>query len=425
MGGSARTGVAAFVAAVCAIAMLVANVSRAQTNTPLGNVNANRFRPAPGPGNYVETDGAQLSGHLEGSAGLMFDFASEPLSLFGVECTGPDLMNCGSQEVRTDLVSYMASFNLYGALVLVERLQIGLVLPLILVNGDGFSGVDSSLPVPAPVEIDGGGDFGLGDMELSFKVRFYGEGLDGLFLGSRVFVTAPLGDVTAPGRFIGEDSVTAGGHFIAQFVYRGFHISGNLGALWRSETQLLSTTQGPGLYYRAAAGYAFAFPMMLFVEIDGETGFDRAVNENPLEGLLTVRYTKGDFQVQAGGGGGFIGGIGVPTYRIFAGFGWLPDKGDQDGDGIEDGADLCRDTPEDKDGWEDTDGCPEIDNDHDGFSDKSDKCPDEAEDFDGTEDEDGCPDVDNDGDGIEDGYDSCPNEAEDKDGDLDEDGCPE
>ncbi len=49
--------------------------------------------------------------------------------------------------------------------------------------------------------------------------------------------------------------------------------------------------------------------------------------------------------------------------------------------------------PEDRDGWEDIDGCPEPDNDGDGIMDPVDKCPNQAEDFDGDMDDDGCPDL--------------------------------
>ena len=86
---------------------------------------------------------------------------------------------------------------------------------------------------------------------------------------------------------------------------------------------------------------------------------------------------------------------------------------------------MCADEPEDYDGFEDEDGCPDPDNDADGILDAADKCPLEAEDYDGFEDGDGCPDLDNDGDGILDIYDKCPNEAEDMDGFEDKDGCPD
>jgi outer membrane protein OmpA-like peptidoglycan-associated protein len=99
--------------------------------------------------------------------------------------------------------------------------------------------------------------------------------------------------------------------------------------------------------------------------------------------------------------------------------------GDLDGDGILDNVDECPKVPEDKDGFQDEDGCPELDNDADGIADTIDKCPNDPEDKDGFEDDDGCPDPDNDKDGITDKIDQCPDEAEDKDGFEDDDGCPD
>jgi hypothetical protein len=62
---------------------------------------------------------------------------------------------------------------------------------------------------------------------------------------------------------------------------------------------------------------------------------------------------------------------------------------DRDGDGIVDAKDKCPDDPEDKDGYEDQDGCPDIDNDGDKVLDALDKCPTELETMNGFEDEDG------------------------------------
>jgi outer membrane protein OmpA-like peptidoglycan-associated protein/outer membrane protein W len=98
---------------------------------------------------------------------------------------------------------------------------------------------------------------------------------------------------------------------------------------------------------------------------------------------------------------------------------------DPDKDGIVGAADKCPNEPEDKDNFQDEDGCPDPDNDGDGIADATDKCPAEAEDKDNFQDEDGCPDPDNDGDGIADATDKCPAEAEDKDNFQDEDGCPD
>jgi outer membrane protein OmpA-like peptidoglycan-associated protein len=98
---------------------------------------------------------------------------------------------------------------------------------------------------------------------------------------------------------------------------------------------------------------------------------------------------------------------------------------DRDKDGIPNERDACPDVAEDKDGFEDADGCPDPDNDKDGIVDADDRCPLVAEDKDGFEDDDGCPDLDNDQDGLPDAVDRCPLEPEDKDGFEDDDGCPD
>lgn len=65
---------------------------------------------------------------------------------------------------------------------------------------------------------------------------------------------------------------------------------------------------------------------------------------------------------------------------------------DRDGDGIYDKDDKCPRKAEDKDGFQDSDGCPDPDNDNDGIKDKDDKCPNKAETKNDYEDNDGCPD---------------------------------
>ena len=106
-------------------------------------------------------------------------------------------------------------------------------------------------------------------------------------------------------------------------------------------------------------------------------------------------------------------------------FGHYPDPvkrvPDTDGDGLRDDVDDCPNEPEDFDGFQDEDGCPDPDNDKDGILDADDACPDEP----GIAELKGCAPKDTDGDGIFDHLDKCPNEPEDKDGFEDEDGCPD
>jgi OOP family OmpA-OmpF porin len=122
---------------------------------------------------------------------------------------------------------------------------------------------------------------------------------------------------------------------------------------------------------------------------------------------------------------------------------------DDDGDGILDGPDVCPGEPETRNGFQDEDGCPDdpdawrlvgtngqplaplalrpgpADSDGDGLLDAEDRCPRAPEDVDGFEDGDGCPDPDNDRDGVADAQDACPLEAEVINGTKDEDGCPD
>jgi outer membrane protein OmpA-like peptidoglycan-associated protein len=116
-----------------------------------------------------------------------------------------------------------------------------------------------------------------------------------------------------------------------------------------------------------------------------------------------------------------------PLLSGFAQVAWqgFPLGRDGDQDGLPDGKDRCPTIPEDRDGFHDSDGCPDHDNDGDLVADSGDNCPYTAEDHDGFEDRDGCPELDNDHDGDLDTVDRCPNDPEDRDGFLDDDGCPD
>lgn len=102
-----------------------------------------------------------------------------------------------------------------------------------------------------------------------------------------------------------------------------------------------------------------------------------------------------------------------------------PAPHDTDGDGLVDRDDTCPERPEDLDGFEDEDGCTDLDDDSDGVADVDDLCRCHAEDADGFEDADGCPDPDDDQDRIADACDRCPREPELYNGTCDDDGCPD
>jgi OOP family OmpA-OmpF porin len=157
---------------------------------------------------------------------------------------------------------------------------------------------------------------------------------------------------------------------------------------------------GVGLKYRAGHNWGLRFDARLLI-VPGST---KSVTQD-FEGLFSIyrewgRPKKAEKLVE-------------------------PPKEDQDPDkdGILGANDKCPKDPEDKDSFQDDDGCPDLDNDGDGIPDTADKCATEPEDKDGFQDDDGCPDPDNDGDGVPDAADKCPIEPETKNGFQDDDGC--
>jgi outer membrane protein OmpA-like peptidoglycan-associated protein len=145
--------------------------------------------------------------------------------------------------------------------------------------------------------------------------------------------------------------------------------------------------------------------------------------ENPVEAhVYGTHGTRGGLILNGGLGTGLVAGVGAPALRLFAGVGYRrPGSPDTDHDGRPDPVDACPTQPEDIDGYQDEDGCPDLDNDADGLPDLVDRCPMEPEDVDGFEDLDGCPDPDNDSDTVLDPVDVCPLVA----GPPQAEGCPD
>jgi len=118
------------------------------------------------------------------------------------------------------------------------------------------------------------------------------------------------------------------------------------------------------------------------------SGADLAV-----EALAGIDYAIGNWDLYLGASRGLTDGLGDPALRIIGGVRYRRDAPrregfeDSDGDGIADKDDRCRDEVEDEDGFQDGDGCPELDNDEDGIPDAQDECPELS----GDRAHDGCP----------------------------------
>jgi OOP family OmpA-OmpF porin len=394
-------------------------------DVPTGEMSAFRFHVAPNDA-YVLVDDPDVDGELSPYVGLSVDYAHRPFALDNIEdaVCEPD----APAASETDVNGGVFTTQLLGAVSLFHRVRIGLSLPIIPYTfGAGYSWTVGD-PPGVPRSFPNGSGGGLGDPRLSALVNLIdpdGSGLIGL--GVAAWVTAPLGQLTLPGRYVGEPTVSLGGHIAFSLHIERLRVALNLGGSWREQQTLIYSSRTAEMTWGAAARYDFDQTWAAVVEITGQTTFGLVFdNEAPTEIRASGVARVDDVVFNLGLGAGLAYAIGIPVVRVQAGFAWSPRTSpDSDLDAIDDAHDACPSEAEDLDGFADEDGCPDTDNDEDRVPDASDACPGEPEDMDGNEDEDGCPDDDDDHDGVADGYDSCPAAAEDRDGDRDNDGCPD
>lgn len=359
-------------------------------------------------------------GHLRWSAQLHLDYGYNPLvyeTALGDTSTELSL-------VEHQLVAQAGfAFGLFDRLVLFAGLPVNLVM-----EGDDVPGI------AAP---DGAG---LGDLSLGARGRLLGERGDLFALALQLTATFPTAQAANEAmRFSGEDGVTLHPEVLAEIrPGAGVRLTANLGARVRSTDRARFNTLTVG--HELTYGLGVSVPVVedlvtAHVEAYGAFVFDDfgGRQTSPFEAIagVTVHPIPG-MRVGLAAGPGIARGYGTPDFRGVLTVGYAepapapataepePAPSDRDGDGIPDDDDQCADEPEDQDGFQDDDGCPDPDNDADGVPDTDDACPNDAEDQDGHEDADGCPDLDNDGDNIPDTSDRCPNEP----GPADEQGCP-
>jgi len=306
-----------------------------------------------------------------------------------------------------------------GAVSFKERVSIGFVLPVAIINkGDlGFTNLS----------VEEG--FGLGDLSVSVKTAIVKRTRSGWALGLAVDGKFPTGRKEA---FLRDAGIVVMPQLIFDFDFKGYRAAVNVGYKIRDEFRQVKFVVDDELDWRVG----FEAPLIvdtlsLKAQVVSTTPvgdlYGQATNNYlEIDGGFEYKHRSGIFAI-IGGGGCISQGYGNVQMRLFAGLGYAPSLAppDSDGDGLIDEKDQCPAKAEDKDNYEDLDGCPEPDNDGDGILDAVDKCPVDKEDVDGFEDDDGCPEYDNDSDGMSDANDMCPDEAEDVDGFEDGDGCPE
>ena len=351
---------------------------------------------------------------LEGrwNIGLFLDYQNDPLHYKDAE----------TDEVVRYVIRHQVSAQLMGAIGLTQWLDIGLVLPVV-----GFQSGDGLVGQPTPSA------FSIGDLRLTPRLRFLSTKWDGgrFDLAFIPEVTAPTGQLVDP--YTGEKGFSVTPMLAGSVAQGPLGLSVNAGWRIRAKSNLGASQKADDIILRAGV-WADVVPKTLTLDVEAlvSTPVDNSFGTRtwPLEMLLGGRvYLTESLTLHAGAGAGITDGPASPSLRLLGGlrFSPAPEKQelDTDGDGIVDSKDKCPAKPEDIDGFEDLDGCPDTDNDKDTILDVNDKCRDVPEDLDQFEDNDGCPDLDNDKDTILDKVDACPNDPEDMDGFEDTNGCPD
>ena len=462
MRSTARGAFAATVvgSALGALAVCVpARDARADNAIPAANgagMDTHLFRPAMDSKGFFTVNGTEVLGANQTSFGLIIDYGNDLLRVSDKGQSSPQLINH----------SFTGTFQFnYG---LFNRVVVGVDLPVGLVVGDQQADGAGNATSPGMWSTATTNSQTLDYLGAHAKWRITRlTDPVGLALGVQIGgspTSAPHNAGADPGFFywpqlMAEKQLGTGGWFKlgANGGYRGHTGRGTV-------LDLRNGLFDDGDLF--TYGGAISFRVLDSLELIGETYGTYLLKSDAATGVKPSNEVVGGLKLYVeknsyftlGAGPRYTNGFEAANVRAFLGFVFEPSIGDRDGDGIPDDLDKCPDEPEDKDGFQDDDGCPDPDNDNDGIPDiddrcpnepgvaenqgcpripvdgdrdgdgipdSRDKCPDVPEDRDGFEDEDGCPDPDNDKDGIPDVVDKCPNEPETFNGFEDEDGCPD
>lgn len=352
-------------------ALLLALLATCFTVPGLAQVDIERFKPAVTHDGFVnaETSGTRDAGD-RWSFGAYLNYQRNPLIILNED-----------GEVVGAFVDGRAGLDVTASATIFGPLSIGLALPVYGIQTGDF---DPSFA-------------GLGDVRIVPKLRIL-DNRDGLGLAITGEMRAPThtGDFSGGRRgFIAHPKAVVDHLFDS-----GVRFGVNLGALLKQDDTFGNVTSASEFTYAAALGYRLGGRLgktELGVEGVGGVGLAEAQREEvPLELFLYGKHNLShEWQILGGPSFGLLRGFGVPTARGFVGVRFAPTKNDSDGDGVSNAQDKCPSVPEDIDGDQDSDGCPEEDKDtdQDGVPDKHDDCPGAKESINGIDDEDGCPDT--------------------------------
>jgi hypothetical protein len=377
--------------ALCAVQLMMGSLLHDNVSAQsMPALDIERFVPALSPQGFLSVQGTRTPGPGHYTLLAAVGFEANPLSL---PATSPYNLH----KIDTRIGAWLgAELGLGG------RLAVGALLPTFPYQNATFSKHTPSF--------DDSLGFALGDVRLHARYRLLGESSSredaptdgpGLALEARGALPTHTDDAVA-----GEKRVSAELHMLADFQLLGAGIAGDVGFHHRfGETQVAnfdgtgSTARPDPIHFHDELlfGAAIKVPLppapsiVTILEVRGATDF-RSSEATSVELDLGAQLGLDAWKLTLGGGLGLTSGFGSPDGRLLLGVSYSPRASDGDSDGVDDDKDQCAFLPEDKDGYQDQDGCPDPDNDNDLIPDLDDLCPSDAAEEGRDDDEDGCTD---------------------------------
>jgi outer membrane protein OmpA-like peptidoglycan-associated protein len=392
-----------------ALALSISTPARAQSRTGFA---IDRFDPAERGSQFFVNDTLDFRGDLRPAAGATLDYGYKPLVVYD---------RAGNE--RAAIVRHQLFTHVGGAIVIGDRLRLGLNLP-IAVYQDGEAAVLDGQRFKAADKA------ALGDLRLAADARILGEYGDIFTLAAGIRAWLPTGQRS---QFTGDGSTRLAPQVMAAGDIGAFTYAARLALVYRPRDDAYAGSPlGSELLGSAGAGLkTLGSKLVIGPEVFATSVFTDSssffkTRGTPAEWLFGLHYDVGDFRVGGGVGGGLTRGYGAPQLRALLSLEYVPayEKPDRDHDGVFDVEDACPDVPGVRDPDPKKNGCPVAppDADNDGILDLEDACPNQPGPRTSDPTTNGCPDRDKDG--IVDKLDACPTVPGVKDPDPKKNGCP-
>ncbi|MEO8840915.1 MAG: OmpA family protein [Kofleriaceae bacterium] len=323
-------------------------------------IDGERFVPAISADGGFVLEQPTVPYHLGWGLGLFLNYANNELVVRD-SVTGAVTSKPIATAVTTDLVG---SIGLFG------RLELGVHLPVHLIyDGDPYGALNAT--------------GGIGDLRFLPKVAIVRAGgvENHVVIGLAMPISLPTGDDLA---LRGAGGVTLTPELLFGAYLGPFSIGFDAGYRYRAEHPA-NLPWGDEITLGPWVAYAFTDRVAGHLELLAEKEVSASVTgaDFPTELLAGIdAKVTNNWDLYAGASFGITDGLGDPRFRIIGGVRYrhgVPERQgfeDQDHDGVLDKDDRCPNEAEDRDGFEDEDGCPEADNDEDGIPDEDDECPD-------------------------------------------------